>query len=34
VVRREATGDESVTWGEFIETRVLAEFREAGVPLV
>jgi uncharacterized protein (DUF433 family) len=34
VVRAEATGDEIVTWGEFTETRLLAEFRDAGVPMV
>jgi uncharacterized protein (DUF433 family) len=34
VVRLEPTGDEFVTWGEFAETRLLAEFRSAGVPLV
>lgn len=34
VVRPEATHDEVVTWGEFVETRLLAEYREAGVPLI
>ena len=34
VVRLETTGDEIVTWGEFVETRLLAEFRNAGVPMV
>jgi uncharacterized protein (DUF433 family) len=34
VVRAEPTGDEVVTWGEFTETRLLAEFRNAGVPMV
>jgi uncharacterized protein (DUF433 family) len=34
VVRPEATGDEIVTWGEFVETRLLSEYRDAGVPLV
>jgi len=34
VIREEPTGGDSVTWGEFVETRLLAEFREAGVPLV
>jgi uncharacterized protein (DUF433 family) len=34
VVRVEATGEEIVTWGEFVETRLLSEYREAGVPLV
>lgn len=27
VVREESTGDEMVTWGEFVETRFLAEYR-------
>lgn len=34
VVRVESTGDESVTWGEFIDTRLLSEYRGAGVPLI
>jgi uncharacterized protein (DUF433 family) len=34
VVRERATGNETVTWGEFVETRLLAEFRDAGVPMV
>lgn len=34
VVRVDPTGDEIVTWGEFVETRLLAEYRNAGVPLV
>jgi uncharacterized protein (DUF433 family) len=33
VVRPEPTGSEIVTWGEFVETRLLAEYREAGVPM-
>lgn len=33
VVRLEPTGDDIVTWGEFSETRLLAEYRSAGVPL-
>jgi hypothetical protein len=33
VVRPEATGAEAVTWGEFIETSLLAEYRDVGVPL-
>lgn len=33
VVRSEPTGDEIVTWGEFVEARLLSEYREAGVPL-
>lgn len=27
IVRPESTGDELVTWGEFVETRLLSEFR-------
>jgi uncharacterized protein (DUF433 family) len=34
VVRTEPTGDEIVTWGEFVETRLLSEYRGEGVPLV
>jgi uncharacterized protein (DUF433 family) len=34
VVRPSSTGDESVRWGEFVETRLLSEYRDAGVPLV
>ena len=34
VVREWPTGEEIVTWGEFVETRLLAEYRDAGVPLV
>lgn len=34
VIRQESTGDEIATWGEFIETRLLAEYRDAGVPLI
>jgi uncharacterized protein (DUF433 family) len=34
VVRPEATGEEIVTWGEFVETRLLSEYRDAGVPLI
>ena len=33
VVREEPTGDESVTWGEFVETRLLSEYRDAGVSM-
>ncbi|HEX3732153.1 MAG TPA: DUF433 domain-containing protein [Mycobacteriales bacterium] len=28
VLRAESTGDETVTWGEFVETRLLAEYRK------
>src|SRR4051794_15101212 len=34
VVREQSTGDDVVTWGEFVETRLLAEYRDAGVPVV
>jgi uncharacterized protein (DUF433 family) len=33
VVRDRPTGEETVTWGEFVETRFLAEFRNQGVPV-
>jgi hypothetical protein len=31
VIRPERTGDEIVTWGEFIEARLLAQYRDEGV---
>jgi uncharacterized protein (DUF433 family) len=34
VVRRESTGDELVTWGEFVETRLLAQYRDSSVPIL
>jgi uncharacterized protein (DUF433 family) len=34
VVRDEKTGDDIVTWGEFVESRFLAEYRNKGVPIV
>ncbi len=34
VVRERSTGEEIATWGEFIETRLLAEYRDAGVPMI
>ncbi len=34
VVRLESTGEEAVTWGEFVETRLLAEYRNRGVPMI
>ncbi|GII86744.1 hypothetical protein Ssi03_47340 [Sphaerisporangium siamense] len=34
VVRQCHTGETTVTWGEFIETRLLAEYRDAGVPII
>lgn len=33
VVRWEPTGDPTATWGEFVECRLLSEYREAGVPM-
>ena len=29
IVREEATGVDIATWGEFVETRLLAEYRDA-----
>jgi uncharacterized protein (DUF433 family) len=34
VIREAPTGSEIATWGEFVETRLLAEYRDAGVPLI
>ena len=34
VVRSATTGSDVVTWGEFVETRLLAGYRDAGVPMV
>lgn len=34
LIRESSTDDDIVTWGEFVETRLIAEFREAGVPLI
>ncbi len=34
VIRPEHTGDELVTWGEFVETRLLAEYRDKNVPMI
>jgi uncharacterized protein (DUF433 family) len=34
VVREEPTGEEIITWGELVETRLLSEYRDAGVPLI
>jgi uncharacterized protein (DUF433 family) len=34
VIREASTGDEAVTWGEFVETRLLAQYRDQGVPLI
>lgn len=33
VIRPEATGDDLVTWGEFVELGYLREYRRKGVPL-
>jgi hypothetical protein len=33
VVRAERTRDEEVTWGEFVDTRLLAEFRARGASM-
>ena len=33
VIRPEATGAEIVTWGEFVEARLLAEYRDRGLSL-
>jgi uncharacterized protein (DUF433 family) len=33
VIRREHTGDDIVTWGEFVELGYLREYRRKGVPL-
>lgn len=34
VIRETATGDQVATWGEFVEARLLAEYRDAGVPML
>ncbi len=34
IVRPESTGDELVTWGEFVEARFLASYRELDVPIL
>ncbi|MEU7910242.1 DUF433 domain-containing protein [Microbispora bryophytorum] len=34
IVRESPTGEDLVTWGEFVETRLLSEFRDAGVPII
>jgi uncharacterized protein (DUF433 family) len=33
IVRPEATGEEVVSWGEFVETRLLAEYRDRGASI-
>lgn len=34
VVRLASTGSEFVTWGEFVETRLLLEYRDSGVRMI
>ena len=34
VIRPERTGEDVVTWGEFVETRLLAEYRGKNVPMI
>jgi uncharacterized protein (DUF433 family) len=34
VIRERQTGDDIATWGEFVETRLLSEYRDAGVPML
>ncbi len=34
LVRAESTGSDVVTWGEFVETRLIAEYRSRGVAVV
>lgn len=34
VIREHTTGSEIATWGEFVETRLLAQYRDAGVPML
>lgn len=34
VIRTAATGDDDVTWGEFVEARLLAEFRRGGALMI
>ena len=34
VIREATTTDPFVTWGEFVEARLLSEFRQAGVPML
>lgn len=33
IVRAESTDDSLLTWGEFVETRLLAEYRDSGVKI-
>jgi uncharacterized protein (DUF433 family) len=34
VVRPEPTGEDLITWGEFVETRLLAEYRDQGAAMI
>ena len=34
VIRKVSTGDDTVTWGEFVEARLLAAYRDKGVPML
>jgi len=34
IVREQRQGDELVTWGEYVETKLLASYRDAGVPMI
>ncbi len=34
LVREETTGSDVVTWGEFVETRLIAEYRSRGVGII
>jgi len=34
VIREESSWDDMATWGEFVETRLLAEYRDAGVSML
>lgn len=34
VIRELRTGDDAVTWGEFVEAKLLAAYRDTGVPML
>jgi uncharacterized protein (DUF433 family)/transposase len=34
IVREASTGDDVATWGEFVETKLLAAYRDAGLPML
>ena len=34
VIREHRSGSDIATWGEFVETRLLAQYRDAGVPMI